>query len=226
MNLQECWGLGGEEEPAENSSTEQLGNSKEIRRGMTQKTGGQGFKVERSATPEAVHRARILRESWATGLAVWSTEGAVTKGQGCRGWRRKGSWGREGDAWGPVLQGDASSDHGGRWNTTRLTRKGPRGLCLTSLVIKEWERFMNAYETKMKAGWDPEGKRDDGKRHLRKKEGMLSRQMGLRVQQSKSKKRSEEDTFTRKTQKCHCETTFLYSEICVKYNYSVCVCVC
>lgn len=61
---------GGEEEPAENSSTEQLGNSKEIRRGMTQKTGGQGFKVARSATPEAVHRARILRESWATGLAV------------------------------------------------------------------------------------------------------------------------------------------------------------
>ena len=53
----------------------------------------------------------------------------------------------------------------------------------------------------------------------------MSRQMGLRVQQSKSKKRSEEDTFTRKTQKCHCETTFLYSEICVKYNYSVCVCV-
>ena len=70
---------------------------------------------------------------------------------------------------------------------TRLTRKGPRGFCLTSLVIKEWERFMNAYETKMKAGWDPEGKRDDGKRHLRKKEGMMSRPMGLRVQKVKGR---------------------------------------
>ena len=187
MNLQGCWGLGGKEAPAENSNTEQLGNRKEIRRGMTQKTGGQGLKVERSVTPEAVHRSRIIRKSWAMGLAVWSTEAAVTRGQSCRGWRRKGSWGTVSDVWGPVLQGDAFSDQGGRWNMTRLTRKGPRGFCLTSLVIKEWERFMNAYETKMKAGWDPEGKRDDGKRHLRKKEGMMSRQMGLRVQKVKGR---------------------------------------
>ena len=37
---------------------------------MTQKTGGQGLKVERSVTPEAVHRSRIIRKSWAMGLAV------------------------------------------------------------------------------------------------------------------------------------------------------------